>query len=136
MKALTVCQPYAAALMGPKRIENRERLWNFRGQLLIHAGKSTRFMDSLNAAELATWPGYDPGKLRFGYIIGKVIVLDCVPYQPNHHTSPWACGPYCLITAQPMRLKFPFQYRGQLGLFDVPDALLKTCEWIPCEAPS
>jgi hypothetical protein len=131
MKALTVCQPYADALMGPKRIENRKQRRNHRGPLLIHAGKSHRWMETLTAAELATWPEYDPSKLKFGYIIGKVDVVACEPFDRAKHPSPWASGRYCLITVNPRRLVKPIPYLGALGMFDVPDELLAGAEWIP-----
>jgi hypothetical protein len=129
MKAITVCQPYADALMGPKRIENRKQNWRHRGPLLIHAGKSRAWLDTLTPAELATWPEYDPTALVFGVIIGRVELVDCRPYQPDLQQSPWAWGPYCLITANPQRLVTPIPYLGSLGLFDVRDELLAGAEW-------
>lgn len=51
MKALTICQPYAAAIAkGLKPVENR---WAtaYRGPLLIHAGASRKW--------LATWEESD-----------------------------------------------------------------------------
>lgn len=130
MKALTVCQPYAAALMGPKRIENRKQRWSHRGPLLIHAGKSHRWMGTLTLSEIDTWPGYDPSSLTFGYILGQVEVIGCEPYDREKHTSPWACGPYCLITINPQRLVKPIPYLGSLGMFDVSDRLLVGAEFV------
>ena len=46
MKALTVLQPWAWALIhGPKRIENRSWATYYRGPLVIHAGKSKKWLD-------------------------------------------------------------------------------------------
>jgi hypothetical protein len=124
MKAMTVCQPYASALLGPKRIENRNQRWSHRGPLLIHAGKSRKFMGTLSLSEMVEWPEYAESKLPFGCIIGMVDVVGCEPYDREKHTSVWASGPYCLITENPRRLAEPIPYLGALGLFDVPDKLL------------
>lgn len=134
MKAMTVCEPYASALLGPKRIENRKQRWRYRGPLLIHAGKSRKFMGTLSLAEMWTWPEYDESKLVFGCIIGKVDVVDCRPYDSAIHTSPWACGPFCLITSNPLKLLKPIPYLGALGLFDVPDELLRGVEFMEAVA--
>lgn len=126
MKAITVCQPYASAIIaGPKRVENRTRPWSFRGRLLIHAGKSMKFMGTLTALELADWPEYDESKLIFGAILGSVEVYDCVELRTPMRDDVWACGPYCLLLRAPEQLKKPIPYRGALGLFEVPDHILE-----------
>lgn len=126
MKAITVCEPYASAIIrGPKRVENRQQPWKFRGRLLIHAGKSTKFMGTLTAAELADWPEYDESKLTFGAILGSVEVYDCVELRRPMSDDPWACGPYCLLLRDPESFAVPIPYRGALGLFDVPDEVVR-----------
>lgn len=51
MKALTICQPYAALICLPstdwrhKRVENRKWFTSYRGPLLIHAGKSRDWLE-------------------------------------------------------------------------------------------
>ncbi|MHC4404130.1 MAG: ASCH domain-containing protein [Planctomycetota bacterium] len=41
MKALTICQPWAWAIIhGPKPVENRGWATKYRGPLAIHAGQS------------------------------------------------------------------------------------------------
>ena len=123
MKAITVCQPYASAIIhGPKRVENRQQPWKFRGRLLIHAGKSKKFMGTLTESELETWPTFDEDTLLFGFIIGSVEVYDCVEYYARHPIlglNPWACGRWCLLLRAPIAFKEPIPYRGELGLFDV-----------------
>lgn len=121
MKAITVCQPYASAIIhGPKRIENRNQPWKFRGRLLIHAGKSRKFMGTLNAGELEQWHDYDEGKLIFGALIGSVEVYDCVELRRAARDDVWACGPFCLLLRAPLAFREPIPYRGALGLFEVP----------------
>ncbi|MGD9635931.1 MAG: hypothetical protein AB7G28_26465 [Pirellulales bacterium] len=132
MKALTVCQPYAAALLGPKRIENRGWYCKHRGPLLIHAGKNKSFLGTLTPEELSTWPDYDPAQFKFGMLIGAVDVIDCVSiadYLGMGKQDPWAVGKFCIVTARPRRLVRPIRFTGCLGLFDVPEALVKGVEW-------
>lgn len=125
MKALTVCQPYAAALIhGPKRIENRKWFCRHRGLLVIHAGQSRDWLDTLTDAELETWPAYDPVSLVFGAVIGVVLVVDCERYEGSGQ-GPWAHGPWCIVTQKPVALAEPIPWRGALGLFDVPDEIIR-----------
>ncbi len=61
MRALTVCDPWATALIfGPKRIENRPVRFNHRGRLCICVGKSRSWFTETTCALLAQWwPGDD-----------------------------------------------------------------------------
>lgn len=122
MKALTVCQPYADALLGPKPFENRKWYCKHRGLLVIHAGKSRDWLDTLSDEELATWPDYDPSQFLFGFLIGVVLVTDCLRYDVG--MGPWASGPFCIRRQNPVRLPEPIPWRGALGLFDVPDEMI------------
>ncbi len=129
MKALTICQPYAAAIIhGPKRVENRPNRWKFRGRLLIHAGKSTKFMGYMSDAERASWPEFDERKLVFGSIVGSVEVYDSVDVNELFNTpiDPWAHGPYCLLLRNPFAFSQPMPQVGALGLFTVQDELIES----------
>lgn len=73
MKTLTVKQPWASLIIeGYKRFEFRTWKSNYRGEFLIHAGKTLdkeafeRFKDLL------------PEELPLGKIIGKVTLVDCI----------------------------------------------------------
>jgi hypothetical protein len=45
MNALSVCQPFASLIIsGEKRVENRRWSTSYRGPLLIHAGKSRKWL--------------------------------------------------------------------------------------------
>jgi len=125
MKALTVCQPHAAALLGPKPVENRGWFCRHRGLLVIHAGKSRDWLDSLTDEQLATWPDYDPATLVFGALIGVVLVTDCERYEGRLQQGPFASGPWCIRRHNPIALPKPIPWRGQLGLFDVPDEIIR-----------
>lgn len=126
MKALSILQPYAAAIIhGPKRCENRDWYMGYRGTLLIHAGKSKREMT----------PGYGyPYPFHFGALIGLVDVIDCLPMQDyikRYGEDPWGCfGCFCIRMENPFAFAAPIPWRGQLGLFDVPAEILVSADMI------
>ena len=129
MKALTICQPYASLIVGwegmdeaiRKRVENRDWFLNYRGTLLIHAGKSKKW--------LKTWHGPVPDEMPYGVILGQVDVTGCPHFQTTRERNryPWlqdhqhASGPYCIILENPVRFETPVPYRGRQGVFEVPD---------------
>lgn len=124
MKALTVLEPYASALLGPKRLENRRQRMHYRGLVVIHAGLSRSMLDTLTPEEILTWPNFDPARLQFGKLIGVVLVTGCDRYEGQQQQGPWASGPWCISTRNPIALPEPIPWRGQLGLFDVPDEII------------
>ena len=75
MKALTIRQPWATLIMqGVKRYEFRSWKTNFRGEVLIHAGKG------IDKEAVERLKKYLPeGELPLGKILGKVNITDCVP---------------------------------------------------------
>jgi hypothetical protein len=131
MKALTICQPYASLIVLPddderaKRVENRTWLTDYRGPLLIHAGKSRQWLLDHNY-------GLDIRTMPFGFIVGICELRGCVQKGPDgFHESilrrwPWlqfhehAEGPFCWVLAECRRFENPIPYRGAQGLFNVP----------------
>ena len=78
MKVLTIKQPWASLIMsGYKRFEFRSWRTNYRGELLIHAGKS------LNKEEALRLKKYLPEELPMGKILGKVNIIDCIKCDEN-----------------------------------------------------
>lgn len=113
MMTLSVQQPWGwAIIFGPKRIENRSWRTNYRGQLLIHAGKS-RIRLGDEGDSLPGLPAY--GKLIFGAIIGKCTLADCVPFD-DVRGQPFAEGPWCWILKDVEAVE-PVPYSGRQGLF-------------------
>lgn len=137
MKCLTICQPFAYLIVTPqdelprfavqKRVENRTWKTDYRGPLLIHAGKSKKFL----SGNETTYP-----EMPFGAIVGVCDLVGCVEVQQNildktivpesaRDKYPWlarhehAEGPFCFILENIRRLKNPIPYSGSLGLFDV-----------------
>jgi hypothetical protein len=122
MRTLTICQPYAHAIIhGTKRCENRDWNMRYRGPLLIHAGKSRAW---ISKDALGCYPG-----IVFGAVIGRVEVVDCLEaeaYVAKYGDDAWGCfGRFCIRVVNPLAFAQPIPWKGQLGLFDVPDAAVK-----------
>jgi len=130
--ALTVLQPWADAIFGPKRYENRSWGTSYRGPLLIHAGRSRRLMQS--GSEFLYSLGLlvpDESDLAFGALVGRVELVDCLPIEKIQRMDPFAEGPYCFVLEKPRRLLKPILLRGYQGFFGVPDEVLAGAEWEP-----
>jgi hypothetical protein len=113
VKCLSIRQPFAAAvLLGLKDVEFRTWQTSYRGDLLIHAGKS------IPPAEwLAEWPEIDPAALVYGAVLGVVELVECQP-DPDEE------GVFLWLLDNPCPLKRPQPLKGNVGLFNIDDALL------------
>lgn len=118
VKALSIRQPWAWLIVhGFKDVENRSWSTQFRGLLLVHAGR-TLDPRAAYAVELARSRGIavpEVDDLPRGAIVGCVQVVDCV----TAHTSPWFEGPYAFVLGNARPLD-PTPMRGMLGLFEAP----------------
>lgn len=118
MKALSIRQPWAWLICaGHKPVENRTWQTAYRGELLIHAGQ--QFDDEGAATVLAVFPELEdlmPKQFELGGIVGAATLVDCV----TSHPSRWFTGPNGLVLRDARPLPFR-PWRGQLGMFDVPD---------------
>jgi hypothetical protein len=121
MKALSVCQPWAWAIVaGIKKVENRSRPTRHRGPLVIHASRSRRYLRE-DFADLL--PGLPPAEeLDFGALIGVVEVVDCVPLA-GVEGDPFANGPWCWLLARARQIR-PVPCKGQVSFFNIPDGLV------------
>jgi hypothetical protein len=122
-KCLTICQPWAWAIMaGHKRCENREWNTKYRGPLGIHAGKSKAWIEA--GEEFILSQGFlVPPDLPYGFLLGYVDLIDVVRpavARDKYHCGEWASGPWCFILANPRPLENPIALRGQMGLFSAP----------------
>lgn len=116
MKALTICQPWAwAILAGLKRVENRTWMTGHRGVLAVHAGKSRQWLCDV----LPDGTPVDHGRLIYGAVLGTVEVTDCVRVE-EVKGDPFASGPWCWLLRNPVLLPEPIPWAGKPGLFDVP----------------
>ncbi len=146
MKALTICAPYPALIFLPddhphkKRVENRTWHTSYRGPLLIHTGKSTKWLGSYDRSVEAALTH------QLGMIVGIVELVDCVPVvcdrrqdgmlmsrstnDSHWRRHPWlldhrhAEGPYCHIYANVRPFQQQIPYRGAQGLFEIPMAIV------------
>lgn len=152
MKCLTICQPYATLIctaqaeLPPGYFENRveNRTWHcsYRGSLLIHAGKSLKWLDDGDTDLFPDMP--------FGAIVGRCQMIDCVatindlmsrvspksrfaedvqkrhPWLMNHSHAE---GPFCFVLDKIERFTAPIPYSGKQGLFEVDESILEgvTC---------
>lgn len=78
MKVLTIKQPWATLIMqGYKRFEFRSWQTKYRGQLLIHAGKS------IDKEAMKRLEKYIPEEMPLGKILGKVNLSNCIKTTPE-----------------------------------------------------
>ena len=145
MKALTIKQPYASLIVeGIKDIENRTWKTNYRGRILIHAGKDNliknlKYGDDITCLNNKQLEYINNNKhhdifnkeLITGAIIGSVEILDCV----INHTSIWAENTeistawggveviigkpiYNWVLANPIKFDKPIPIKGKLSLWE------------------
>jgi hypothetical protein len=135
MKALTVCQPWAWAIIhGPKRVENRTWPTSYRGPLAIHAGKTRDWFERPGLGRWFERVGLTlpaESQLDFGAILGVVQLVDCVRVEElrdsllvgsPHLTADaavWADGPWCWVLKNPRILREPLPWRGAQSLWEV-----------------
>jgi hypothetical protein len=120
MKALTVRQPYANAIVhGEKRTENRSQRTHYRGALLIHAALAPHG-SGVASAELGGdgWPD------QRGAIIGVAELADC------HRATDSCCTPWGFTgywhwqLGKVTALAQPVPAKGKLGLWTPDDDVL------------
>jgi hypothetical protein len=120
MKALSVCQPWAWAIVRAiKTVENRSRPTRHRGPLRIQASMSRRYLGEDYADFLPDLPPVE--QLDFGALVGVVEVVGCV-LPAEIEGNPLAVGPRCWLLARARRPR-PVPFKEQVSLFDVADQL-------------
>jgi hypothetical protein len=133
MRCISIHQPWAEAILHlGKTVENRTWPTNHRGPLLIHAAKSRASYDAWPAdvwrAEFrCDRPEWDT--LAKGAVVGVVHLIDCIPITDINLSDRdsdrlWAQGPFCWQLRQARAFAKPIGFRGQQGLFDVPDDMV------------
>jgi len=123
MKALSLKQPMAWAIFHGKDVENRTWKTNYLGCILIHASNNWDWnhhkwlLDNEHKLGILV-----PARSLFvkQAILGIVDIVDCV----EHHASPWFFGPYGFVLKDPGLFGMPIPYKGQRGIFEVPDNII------------
>lgn len=125
MIALTVQQPFASLIViGKKQYETRCWPTDFRGRLIIHAGKG---VTPIGAQAFNTNKKNLPFPLPKGMIIGAVDVVDCV--QANKPTDLtdlekklgyFTQSYFAWKLANPVRFETPIEIPGKMGLWNLP----------------
>lgn len=114
MKILTVQQPYATLLLGPKRLEIRSRPTKYRGLLGIHAG--------LQANKYGPWDLFARDvALPRGVVIGSVHLVDCRPMTGADEQAAYVGfrkDAWAWVTVEPYVLRTPIPLKGKLGIFN------------------
>ena len=120
MLALTIKQPWAWAILNGKDCENRMWPSDYKGWLLIHAGKTPDLgaWDVLCEHYALIPPPLD--KIDMGGIVGKTYMYDCV----RHSDSTWFGGPFGFMLKDTEPLPFT-PCRGQQKFFHVSPAVLE-----------
>ena len=126
MRALSVRQPWAWLIVnGYKDVENRTWPTKFRGRVYVHAGMRVVPEDFPTQRAYIRESGIMiPENLPLGAIVGEITITDCSDFLG----SPWFCGPYGFVLADPVVFHNPIPYRGRLGFFRVDDSLAKGVE--------
>jgi len=124
--ALSVRQPWAWLIVnGFKDVENRGWHTDFRGKVLIHAGKKYGREEKEEAAMVRAEFGIAiPETLELGGIVGGVEIVDCVTESESPWFVPggWEDGRRVVNHGFVLRnaAVLPFRpVRGMLGFFNV-----------------
>lgn len=125
MKTLSIRQPWAWLIVnGHKDIENRNWHTNFRGRVLIHAGKGMTKAEYEDCFYCAEYNGIELPKfadLQRGGVVGAADIIGCVSESP----SPWFFGDYGFQIARAVPCEF-VPCNGALGFFDLPRSIFDT----------
>jgi len=118
VKTLSIRQPYAWLIVnGLKDIENRSWPTEYRGPVLVHAGKTRMTRDDWqfwreNFEEFGEVL-FTEETIQYGGIVGAMNIVDCV----TRSDSPWFEGEYGFVIDSAMTCDF-IPLAGRLGFFD------------------
>ena len=142
MKTLSLLQPWATlVVMGVKQIETRSWSTAHRGPLLIHASKGKAGEIFANESPFKKYIP-DFSNLPFGYIIGRVTLVDVVRIGTGSlfHTNDemmnrltmeekafgdYTDGRFAWMLQDAVEFKQPIGARGSLNLWEFDKLLIK-----------
>lgn len=139
MKALTIIQPWATLIAsGHKMNETRSWKTNYRGEVLIHAGKNPKdytsgcYIDDPDGRHFQE-AGITPNnfeELPRGSIIGKATLVNCIHINKEFRdhlkrSNPaeyafgdYRIGRYAWVFENPVLFEKPIPARGRQGLWN------------------
>jgi hypothetical protein len=136
MKAISLWQPWASLWCSDAKVhETRHWATSHRGWLIVHAAKR-KIDDPSNRLDNicdSLWGHHWGLELPRGALVGMVNLVGCEPTEnmPIGHqsTDDYECGDFARGRYAWRRAAFrvfaePIQYRGQQGMFEVPDNVL------------
>ena len=128
MKAITVYQPYAYAIIaGLKQYETRPRKTHIRGRVAVHAGRldEVRATKHLSGNDFWAIMAEIGGKtdLPRGAVLGTVEIVDCVPVEEIIHTlsererllGDYSPGRFAWVLKNPVAFSMPVPAKGKQG---------------------
>ncbi|WP_031511065.1 hypothetical protein [Streptomyces megasporus] len=124
VRGITLRQPWATCVLAGKDVENRPAPWNWRGWLLLHAGKTIERAPLRIPLVARAIRGRT---LETGAVIGVARLTDCHRCPDSGRLcSPWAQrGAYHLVLADVHALPLPVPATGALGPWRPSAELLK-----------
>ena len=124
MKVLSLMEPWGRLIKEKvKYIETRSWKTNYRGEILIHAGKG------IDKEAMERLKKYLPEDIPLGKIIGQATITDCVPMSNEFadmlskenneiYTAHSFSRNYGFKLENVEKLDNPIEIRGQLGLWN------------------
>jgi activating signal cointegrator 1 len=135
MKAISLWQPWASLWLTDAKIhETRHWGTSHRGRLAVHAAK--RKIDAMDGDPVdeicnSMFGNHWGQDLPFGAIIGVVNLTDCrqMKFTAPEHQDDMECGNwdderFAWRRGEIIKLPNPIPYRGQQGIFTVPDEIV------------
>ncbi|MEY8000229.1 ASCH domain-containing protein [Clostridium sp. Mt-5] len=137
MKVLTIRQPWASLIaLGEKHIETRSWKTNYRGPLLIHAGKNIDKQALKNPIIRESLKSININEMPIGMIIAKCNLVDCAKVKSSKSDviytdvpriivegkelifGDYSPGRYAWILDNIEPLRKPVSAKGQLSLWE------------------
>ena len=138
MKALSLTQPWATLVAsGRKQIETRSWSTRYRGPLFIHAAKTFPGYAKTFACEVYGNPALIP-YMPLGALVARVYLLDVrtTEYMSTRITTEerrygdYTPGRFAWIISNIESIE-PLPCKGALGLWEVPEELLRRRKYDP-----
>lgn len=140
IKGISIRPPYATwlsnpgwfinAAIKPKTIENRNKDFTggYRGLVFLQQSKTFE-SDAIpfwlsQCAEMKDAIPTHQEDYPLGAIVGCAELTKVITVQDPEAKDPWFCGPYGLVLANAKPIDPPIPYKGQLGLFSIPESVL------------